>query len=80
MRREWETATIGFLDILGNHVVGPWPSGRLMDRIGRKERTHSVMRPALWMHSGVDGPLLTASPKNRRLMVRALSNTEKTGK
>lgn len=32
---------IGFLSILGNHVVGSRPPGRLVDRTGRKERTHS---------------------------------------
>lgn len=32
---------IGFLSILGNHVVGSRPAGRLVDHTGRKERTHS---------------------------------------
>jgi hypothetical protein len=32
---------IGFLTILGNHVVGSRPQGRLVDRTGPEERTHS---------------------------------------
>lgn len=41
VRRDWEAAMIGFLSILGNHVVGSRPAGRLVDHTGRKERTHS---------------------------------------
>lgn len=43
------------------------------------KRGHILIRSAVWVHSGVDGPMLTAFPKSAAYGERALCNMRNMG-